>query len=593
METWYTRYAERWAREQLLLKEANMSFEVDSDFETKGLIRLNLTIRKDSKVDIPVKFLPLSLVVNFPSLYPFFRPEVSAPELNLPRHQNIVGKNLCLLDRATVNWLPETYLADFLIDQLPKVLIEGEITDVDILMSKDAEQAEPVSEYYPNILNAPVIFDPTPFDRINTSGKYVESLGTITIGLPTDTAFPSRMIVLESFDGNQTSIGKLPETLKEIFLPRFSASVYRLQERPPHADPVEDYKWLISVLEKEKLKYIKPKSPITMKKGSVIESVIGLTFPEEHSPGQFSSGWLFLVAVSIPVTKVFGKKSLVIKEKRFYYAKANRINLKELSFRIDSLKPLANKKVAIFGLGALGAPSLLEFARNGVEEIRIVDYDTVNAGTTVRWPLGIAFAGMYKTDALEKFVNENFPFTNVRRYLYKVGASDDPQNSILNEILENVSLIYDATAEIGVNHFLSLEARKRKIPYVCIYGTPGVWGGVCLRAVPGVTEGCWMCFQHSLTDGTIPVPPTNREGNIQAAGCGDISFTGASFELANIVSSGVRLALSTMCSPEKGYPNLNADIGILSLVDDHGNLKFPTWSVHKLNKHPNCPYCNL
>lgn len=593
MDTWFNINPERWDREQKALKEINVDFQVDLDADVKGILQLNIRITKENKLIIPEKFLPLSLIVTFPSTYPYFRPEVFAPGLNLARHQNIIAKNLCLLPRATSNWLPETTLANYITEQLPKVLIEGEIIDSDILRSNSDEQAEPVSVYYPNEVGASIVFNPEPFDSLKASNKKAELLGTVSIGIPEATTAPSRMAVLEGFDNSKQSLGKLPDAVKDIFLPRITGSIYKLQERPPNANALDDYKWLISLLDEQKEKLLKPRNSITLKKGSTIENVIGLTFPEEHSPGQFSSGWLFIVAISAPTQKIIQKRVVPFKEKRLYYANANRVNTNELSFRIASLKPLTDKKIAVFGLGALGAPSVLEFARNGIKELRIIDYDIVNAGTTVRWPLGIGSAGMYKTKALKKFLNENYPFTNVLPYQFKVGGTDTPDNQTLRNILDDVSLIYDATAEIGVNHFLSREAQNRKVPYVSVYGTPGVWGGVTMRVVPNITEGCWMCFQYLLTDGMIPSPPTNRDGNIQAAGCGDISFTGASFELDTIVSAGVRLAVSTLCSPDGGYRNLNADVGVLSLVDEYGNPKFPTWSGHKLTKHPNCPYCNV
>lgn len=593
MDTWFDINPERWDREQKTLKETNIDFQIDLEAKARGILHLYVTITKESKLVVSEKFLPIKLTATFPSAYPYFRPEVCAPDLSLPRHQNIVAKNLCLLPRETVNWLPETTLANYITEQLPKVLTEGEITDPDVLMFNNDEQAEPVSVYYPNEVGASIIFNPEPFDLLlKSSNKKAEQLGTVNIGIPEAATAPTRMAVLESFDNSKQSLGKLPDAVNDIFLPRITGSIYRLQDRPPNANASEDYKWLISLLDEQKEKLLKPRNSITLKKGSTVENVIGLTFPEEHSPGRFSSGWLFIVVISAPTQKIIQKRIVPFKEKRLYYANANRINTNELSFRIASLKPLADKKIAVFGLGALGAPSVLGFAKNGIKELRIIDYDIVNAGTTVRWPLGIKSAGMFKTQALKKFIDENYPFTNVLNYQFKVGGIDTPDNQTLRNILDDVSLIYDATAEIGVNHFLSREAQNRKIPYICIFGTPGVWGGVAIRVVPNITEGCWMCFQYLLTDGMIPSPPTNRDGNIQAAGCGDISFTGASFELDNIVSTGVRLAVGTLCSFEAGYPNLNPDVGVLSLVDEYGNPKFPTWSGHKLTKHPNCPYCN-
>ena len=39
-----------------------------------------------------------------PEAFPLFRPEVFAEELSLPRHQNPLAKNLCLLPRPSQFW---------------------------------------------------------------------------------------------------------------------------------------------------------------------------------------------------------------------------------------------------------------------------------------------------------------------------------------------------------------------------------------------------------------------------------------------------------------------------------------------------------
>jgi molybdopterin/thiamine biosynthesis adenylyltransferase len=46
------------------------------------------------------------------------------------------------------------------------------------------------------------------------------------------------------------------------------------------------------------------------------------------------------------------------------------------------------KRVGVVGLGALGAPVVLELAKNLTGELRILDGDHVDAGTIVRWPVG-------------------------------------------------------------------------------------------------------------------------------------------------------------------------------------------------------------
>ena len=231
--------------------------------------------------------------------------------------------------------------------------------------------------------------------------------------------------------------------------------------------------------------------------------------------------------------------------------------------RIPELRPLRGSSVAVFGLGCVGAPSVLEFARAGVGELRFVDHDIIDPGTTVRWPLGIKYAGKEKVKVLREFIQANYPHTTIHEdhaLRHKLGAvrlsgakTELPsEKMVVAEILEGVSLIYDATAEVGVNHYLSDYARTHNIPYLCVSATMGGWGGFVCRVRPN-SEGCWMCFRHAENDGVISTyPPHDEAGTVQPKGCSDPTFTGAGFDMAFVALTGVRVAISTLCEGHAG-----------------------------------------
>ncbi len=82
-------------------------------------------------------------------------------------------------------------------------------------------------------------------------------------------------------------------------------------------------------------------------------------------------------------------------EKAYYSAKVFYASPDDVATRTPELYPLREKAVAVFGLGTLGAESVLEFARSGVRKICIVDHDIVDPATTVRWPMGFVVAGHF------------------------------------------------------------------------------------------------------------------------------------------------------------------------------------------------------
>jgi len=113
---WWVRYPGLLEEEVEAFEQAGMPAEVDETAKAAGLIRLTFTY-VDNADTIP-------LVATYPDLFPFVRPQVRAPDLDLPRHQNPFGRNLCLIGRSTANWSAgHQHLVDLVREQLPNLLI--------------------------------------------------------------------------------------------------------------------------------------------------------------------------------------------------------------------------------------------------------------------------------------------------------------------------------------------------------------------------------------------------------------------------------------------------------------------------------------
>ncbi len=282
-----------------------------------------------------------------------------------------------------------------------------------------------------------------------------------------------------------------------------------------------------------------------------------------------------------------------------YFSKADRAGTDDLLLRSPELRCLRGKTIAIFGTGCLGAPSAVELARAGIGELRLLDHDRVDPGTIGRWPLGMSAVGLCKVDALADFVRRNYPGTNVVPMAHRIGGirmgmeGERSDSEVMEEMTAGVSVIYDATAEIGVQHYLASTAAAKGIAYVGVSGTYGGWGGkiVCIR--PGQTAGCWMCCRWAFDDGTIAEPPSDPDGQIQARGCGDVTFTGAGFDMTQVALTGVRTAVSVLCEGEEGgYPRMAWDVTTVALRDESGAAIAPKYAQHSLGKHPKCSQCS-
>ena len=279
-----------------------------------------------------------------------------------------------------------------------------------------------------------------------------------------------------------------------------------------------------------------------------------------------------------------------------YFARGGRGGRADLSSRIPELASLKNRRVVVMGLGGIGAPSAIEFARSGVGELRVLDRDIIEPGTVVRWPLGFAAVGVSKAAAISQFVAVNYPYTNVTAQHHLIGNALNVGVSdleILDKLLDGVDLVYDATAEPGLQHLFSDLAAERGVAYICASTTPGAWGGLIARICPKQTDGCWNCLQWHLMDSSIPTPPNYPRGMVQPRGCADPTFIGAGFDVSQVALAGVRLAVATLCHGlNGGYPDFDWDVGVLELRDGDGQAIASRWNTFPLSRHSKCTCAN-
>ncbi len=302
-------------------------------------------------------------------------------------------------------------------------------------------------------------------------------------------------------------------------------------------------------------------------------SVTALVFREEQRQNTFRDGWLFVVRIR---DKNCGQLA--------YFARAGRAGQVDLQTRVPELSSFPEKTVSVAGLGCIGAAAAVQFARAGLGNIRLLDPDIVDPGTTVRWPFGLSASGRAKVEVIARFLSLDYPFTKVDGRVNAIGRVDSPDVQNLPWLCDGSDLLFDATVESGVNHLLSELARERKIPYVYIAATNGGWGGMVICIRPERTAGCWMCAQHALEDGTI-TPPPESEPFIQPYGCADPTFTGANFDTDEIPLMGVRMATAAL---NPSYPSPDWDVAVLAMRAEDGHLVAPQWKTYRLDRHAEC-----
>lgn len=609
---WWVRHPERLEYELQALEASGVPFDRDEDAFAQGIARL--------RVRPPISGREVELLVTFPDLYPYFRFTVeTVGGERLPHHQAPMGPGrLCILGRATDNWHTTDTVAGMLATQVPRVFEAGGSNDRDAVAAIEEHQAEPFSEWYPY---APAMLQIDGSWRIPeraTSGDFSALLFQIILG---ENGHP---VVFGFVTEVRDQAGAVLASLDPRMLRMYQG--HRVSGRWVRAPAP------ISSFDAEAM-FAKAAELDARRRETSWEAIPGrgtkelqlqlraVVFPEEHAWRDASGqGWVFVVrgrSREMVASKAGGGSSRFIRpsgkrasaptvtpwREQSIFARAGRSGANDLAQRVPQLAPLHDARIAIVGLGCIGAPSALELARAQVAELRLMDGDIIDPGTVVRWPYGLSAAGQPKALVLADIVNREYPYTTAIGEARKLGdvravasAPGDtplePDEAVLERLTAGASLIYDASAEFGVQWFLSEFARERGLPYIAVTGTQGGWGGRIVRIRPGATAGCWSCMQAARSDGTLPDPPADPAGVIGPAGCAEPTFTAAGFDMVSVAMHGVRMAVSTLCGGLPGaYPAVGWDIAIIALRDQGGGLIAPTVQTFALHRHPQCPAC--
>lgn len=576
---WEDRWPGWYQRELAKLRAAGIQFQVDEGMLAHRILRIEFTHVVDG-VEVRGEAV-------YPDLYPDFRPAVQADPLGLTHHQNPLGGNLCLLGRGGDRWRPSYTLAWLLTEQLPQVLASGKLGASPEAVGLEDVQAEPYSAYLPRMPGSGILIDGQwDIPAATTWGRLI--IGTREPTFSTDAL---RAAILEVKDGDGNVIAVADPAIAQLF-PHLHHGRWARSDLSNPGDLQALVDGAVARIP-EMARRSWPQVPSDQDE----LRILGIVIPEEVAHRQGGQGWAFAVLWREKMKrkkKKRGAGSVPDPQIRIGFARPVYAGKDDLAVRVPELAALRTKKIALFGVGSLGAPAALEFARSGVGELRVLDGDHVEAGPTVRWPFGLRDVGRNKVDVVDDFVREHYPYTKVRAVTHELGQpaalGRKADQHVLEEMLSGVDAVVDATANLNVQRMLSELALERKIPYVMVEARYGGWGGVVFRQSPEPGAACWYCLQHALQPGggldNAPAAPT--EG-VQPRGCGDVTFTGTGFDMTTIALDAVRRAIGSLCSgTDGGYPDAPGNVAIISLRAEDGSPCAPAWSTSTLSPHPAC-----
>lgn len=572
MASWFVRDPDRLNQELAALTAAGIKYEIDEEQKDSGILKLRLAY--------PHKDTPVALVATYPDLFPYFKPEVEAPDLSLDRHQGVLGKTLCLLGRRTHHWHVTDTLAGILAEKMADVLAYAETGDREAIQAVEEPQGEPLSEAFNGVAPAGsyLLFDsswevPASVRRgiLNIRCRWQKAEkngGEDTLQGYIDSITDETGSVLCQWTGPQLGGDFRPARVRWARANRrFVNGWESLMEAVS-----DDRDWLISFAQKS----------TTMR-----DTCFAVLFEEEVTQDQYADGWL-----AFQLRQPRRKKGRVTRaEPR--PIQTFRAGPDDLFARMPGWTRVREKTAAVFGLGAIGAPVAIELARHGIGRLKVIDHDIVDPATIRRWPIGVPAFGDLKCKLVAGNILHNYPWTDVVPFDVRIGTlppNEGPrtdQRDLIWDIIKDCDIVIDCTAELGVNHFLSDLTVAGGIPYVMANATPGVWGGMVARFQGG--DPCWMCMRHAFYGDSpaLILPPEAPEDYIQPPGCADPTFTGRACDLAEISLQTVRQVLGLLAG-DRTSSIQSSSLLTLALRTDKGSIMPPAWTAQNVPKRRGC-----
>lgn len=245
---------------------------------------------------------------------------------------------------------------------------------------------------------------------------------------------------------------------------------------------------------------------------------------------------------------------------------------------------LRDKRVAVFGLGAIGGSIALLLAKAGVGHLILIDDDRLKPGNVIRHSVSLYSVGLEKSAAMKFQILEHSPYCDVK-------ALDQPHSwDTLWGTIKGCDLVVSATANPPFELLLNEACMRRDIPTTYVAGYRRASVGKIQLTRPG-KDACRLCIQHMIgNDSKYPVVPSGDEGEFIEAGCGDPTVEATAVDLEAIAIMAARVAIKQL----RNDP----------LVENHwwvvnepveGPTVFaagvPTVIPQTWTSSPNCPLC--
>lgn len=165
--------------------------------------------------------------------------------------------------------------------------------------------------------------------------------------------------------------------------------------------------------------------------------------------------------------------------------------MKNLTRLNGSIDPALMRQTKITAIGIGGALNLYEnLVRANLGKLVAMDFDIVDSSNLTTQGFRINDVGMYKVDALEKYLNEisdDFIFNGLKADFLKI--SDQDMNSLMNDT-DLFLFMTDNFYAQALGNVLALQYQKPAV-FAMVYEKARC--AEVIFIIPGVTPGCFRC----------------------------------------------------------------------------------------------------
>jgi molybdopterin/thiamine biosynthesis adenylyltransferase len=526
------------------------------------------------KVDVNGEVFTLRL--EYPYGYPEFSPECFVEEIQFARHQSPDSGKMCLYEEWKDNSdLNGVDVLDLAIEWIKRTQVGQFHPDEEI----DGPEPKQYSFIAPSI--GTVI---TPEEvYLNWQGKEgIFKVNLRNLSDPQKELYLNGMLTtIHSSDESYDNDSRLNSLFQDGEL---VGKCFQVLTAPPYfKNQHEIISWLGEQGHKDIMKKCRSVSKHIDDPRYSIGPLLGIKYIDEVGKrGNLESRFLV-----IALKDVLTQKRKRPFQTQFGVFNSNEISPTKLFKRVPNLQPLSNKHVVVLGLGTIGAPVALEFAKAGVGKLTLVDRDVLNVGNVIRHICNLHQVGLPKVHAVRQVVNSHNPYVEVIPQVENWGMETSDER--VATTLRDADLIVCAVAHTPTEVYMNKMAYHFNIPVIYSYAGFGAWSGRVFRIEPGLT-GCYDCNRWNIyenEDLQFTEPKDLEE--LYDNGCATPAFPGSGIDtgiLANLTS---RLSIQTLLTehPNSYEPSINDHI-VWTSQGNNGQLKM----VQKIiETHPKCERC--